>query len=137
MSATLHTARSGLGTEFGLVLRALVGDVAGARGAVLLDRDGNAIDYANDADAITELDLQIAGAQVTLALVETSDFAGRRGLGAPQVLVEGGGGSIMGTIVEPVDAVLLVLVLQRQANLGAAWRRFDAAQSRLAALLGG
>ncbi len=127
----------GLGTEFGLELSALVRAVGGARGAVLLDGEGLAIDYAHDVEAITDLDLQIAGAQVSRVLLETSGFAGRRGLGAPHVLVEGDAGCIMGAVIEPEAAVLLVLVLRRQANLGAAWRRFADTHGRLATLLAG
>jgi hypothetical protein len=130
----------GLQTEFGIVLESLVRDVAGARGAVLIDGEGHAIDFANDADAIDALDLQIAGAQVSIELVLTAGFAERRGLGAPKVLVEGRTGCIMGSVVEPGVVVdeglaMLVLVLRSRANLGAAWRRFDDAHGRLAALL--
>jgi len=130
----------GLQTEFGIVLETLVREVAGARGAVLIDGEGHAIDFANDADAIDALDLQIAGAQVSIVLVDTASFAERRGLGAPTLLLEGEGGCIMGSVVEPgivVDTGLatLVLVLRTRANLGAAWRRFEHAHGRLAALL--
>lgn len=144
MATSVHKSAGrtlgGLQTEFGLVLESLVREVAGARGAVLIDGDGHAIDFANDADAIDALDLQIAGAQVSIVLVRTAGFAERRGLGAPKVLLEGRAGCIMGSVVEPdivVDAglAMLVLVLRSHANLGAAWRRFEDAHGRLAALL--
>ncbi len=132
-----RAAPGGFGTEFGRELAELVQAVAGARGAVLLDREGHAIDFAHDGEAITDLDLQIAGAQVSIELLETTAFADRRGMGTPAVLVEGRTGCIMAAVVEPTDAVQLVLVLWRRANLGLAWRHFDHAQGRLAALLGG
>ncbi|MEZ4383419.1 MAG: hypothetical protein R3A79_18965 [Nannocystaceae bacterium] len=51
-------------SEFGELLAEYLAAVQDCRGAVLTDEDGHPIDYARRRDAISELDLQIVGAQI-------------------------------------------------------------------------
>lgn len=131
----MNPPQMGLGTDFGVVLADLVGAVFGAIGATLIDGDGNTIDFAHDPAAIDDLDLQIAGAQVALALTATVATAGRFGIDAPRLLVEATRGHVMAAGIEWDDGLALVLLMQPRANLGGAWRRFDVAREQLAALL--
>ncbi len=124
----------GVHSEFGVVLGTLVRAVPGARGAVLVDAEGLTIDFANDTEVLDELDLQIAGAQMAIPLLQAAKFALGRGLGASTVLVEGPGGCVVGAIIDDDDATLL-LVLSQRANLGTALRRFGEAHKGLLALL--
>lgn len=131
----MNAATSGLGTDFGLVLADLVGAVYGAIGAALIDGEGNTIDFAHDPSAIDDLELQIAGAQVALALAATTATASRFGIDAPRLLVEATRGHVMASGLAWDEGMALVLVMQPRANLGAAWRRFDVARRELDDLL--
>lgn len=131
------TARitSRFGTEFGTVMAELIMRVPGAYGVVLSDRDGYAIDFAHDPDAIEELEMQIAGAQCGLALLATAASAKHRRLGRCEVMLETTGGSVLGTIVDEGDGLVLVMLLRARAHLGLALRSVEAARVELAALL--
>lgn len=130
---------SHLGTEFGDVLAELVTAVPGALGAVLSDRDGHAVDFALDPARLDALDLQIIGAQLGQALARTHDTAVRHLIGTASVgeavLVEGNGGALLGTIVDPDDRTVIVLVLAPHAAIGRALVHFDRARAAIATLL--
>jgi hypothetical protein len=133
---------SHVGTEFGQVLVDLVVAVPGARGAILSDSLGYAVDYAIDPMQIAGLDLQIAGAQLGLPLSLTHDSILRHlglgsadVLGSPSVLVEAERGALLGALVEPHDRSVLVLMLAPHASLGRALVRFDRARHAIASLL--
>lgn len=51
-------------SEFGELLAEYLSAVDDCRGAVITDEDGHPIDYARRKDAISELDIQIVGAQI-------------------------------------------------------------------------
>ncbi|MBX7082866.1 MAG: hypothetical protein K1X88_26915 [Nannocystaceae bacterium] len=126
---------SHLATEFGEVMAALVATVPGARGAVLTDRDGHAIDFALDAGAIDDLDLQIAGAQCARTLAAMHHLAQRRALGRTAVLVEASAGCLLGATLREADELTIVLVLRARAHLGFALAAFDRACDELARLI--
>lgn len=126
---------SRFGTEFGAVMAELIMRVPGAYGAVLSDRDGYAIDFAHDPEAIEELEMQIVGAQCGLALLATAASAQHRRLGRCEVMFEATRGSVLGTLVDEVDGLVLVMLLRARAHLGLALRSFEAARVELAALL--
>jgi predicted regulator of Ras-like GTPase activity (Roadblock/LC7/MglB family) len=126
---------SHLATEFGQVMAALVATVPGARGAVLTDRDGHAIDFALDAGAIDELDLQIAGAQCARTLAAMQALAQRRALGRTAVLLEATAGCLLGATLRDGDELTVVLVLRARAHLGLALVAFDRACNELAQLV--
>lgn len=124
-----------LATEFGEVMAQVVGRVAGACGAVLTDRDGHAIDYAHDATAIDELDLQIVGAQCSRALLAIEAVARRRGFDRNAVLLEASRGCLLGATLPRTDDLTLVLVLRARAHLGLALREFERACDELERML--
>ncbi len=126
---------SRFGTEFGLVMAQLVARVPGAYGAVLSDRDGYAIDFAHDPSAIAEIEVQIAGAQCGQAMLATAASASRRQLGPCDVMFETAAGSVLGSVVDESDGLVLLLLLQARAHLGLALRNFESARHELAALL--
>jgi predicted regulator of Ras-like GTPase activity (Roadblock/LC7/MglB family) len=131
----MNATTQGLGSEFGIVLAELVAAVFGAIGAALIDGEGNTVDFAHDPAAIDDLDLQIAGAQVALALAATTATATRFGIAAPSVLLEATRGHVMAASLAWDEGMALVLVMQPRANLGGAWRRFAVARRELDALL--
>lgn len=51
-------------SEFGELLADYLSAVDDCRGAVITDEDGHPIDYARRKDAISQLDIQIVGAQI-------------------------------------------------------------------------
>jgi predicted regulator of Ras-like GTPase activity (Roadblock/LC7/MglB family) len=126
---------SRFGTEFGAVMEELLQRVPGAYGAVFSDRDGYAIDFAHDPNAIEEIDMQLTGAQCGLALLATAASAKKRRLGRCDIMFESTGGSVLGTVVDDVDGLVLVMLLRARAHLGLALRNFEAARDQLAALL--
>jgi len=124
-----------LGTEFGRVLAELVDGVPGARGAVLSDRDGYAVDYARDPQRMDGLELQIAGAQLGHPLARTHAVAVRHLIGTSSVLLESDVGALLGAVVDEHEGTVLVLVLAPGASLGRALVRFDRARTAIALLL--
>ncbi len=104
-------------TPFGHVLAAWVRATPGARGAVLVDRCGDAVDYARVPERISDLDLQIFGAQLTFATGIFERWSVRRGFGERAVvLVECTGGAVLATA--PAPGYFAVGVLGRRAGLG-------------------
>lgn len=132
MSAAIE---SRLGTEFGTVLAQLVGAVPGAYAAVMSDREGYAIDFAHDASAVEELEVQLAGAQCGLVLLATAATATRRRLGRCDVMLESSIGSVLGTVVDERDGLVLVLMLRARGHLGLALRGLQDARTRLVVAL--
>jgi predicted regulator of Ras-like GTPase activity (Roadblock/LC7/MglB family) len=123
------------GTEFGAVLAELIARVPGAYSAVLSDRDGYAIDFAFDATATEEIEVQIAGAQCGLVLLATAASATRHGLGRCDVMLETAVGSMLGAVIDEREGLVLVILLRARGHLGLALRNLESARTRLAGLL--
>lgn len=121
-------------SEFGLTLSQLLDRTPGAIGAVLCDGEGDAIDFAHRPAQITELDIQIAGAQVGQAIERIKGNAMLFGLGRfPRCLVECAGGML---IAAPVGSeYIFCAVLSRRANVGKAMQSFEVTQQALIGLL--
>jgi predicted regulator of Ras-like GTPase activity (Roadblock/LC7/MglB family) len=115
-------------SAFARILAELVARIPGAQGAVLVDGEGEAVDYAGRLDPF---DLKLAGAHWQLIL---SDLRGRLELpvlGKPRsVVVRGVSRSF---IVHPLpDGYVLVLVLGRRAGFTAGTRAFAVCTRALA-----
>jgi hypothetical protein len=123
---------SALGTEFGRALEPLM-DVPGALGAVLADDRGYAVDYIRDDDRISELDVQIVGAQLGHALEQLDGTARARGLGAPVVLLEGRDRALLAGPLS--DGFALAFLLRRPANVALAMQRFGVGRDLIGRLL--
>ncbi|MCA9651742.1 MAG: hypothetical protein H6712_08045 [Myxococcales bacterium] len=85
---------SAMRSDFGRVIENLM-DIKGARGAVLVDDDGYAIDYVYDPERMTELDVQLIGAQVGQTVHRMQASAAKLDLGTPLALLEGPSGLLV------------------------------------------
>jgi hypothetical protein len=105
-----------------------VARVPGAVGAVLVDTDGEAVDYAGRRDPF---DLKLAGAHWQIVLRELLSLPSLRPLGTPRaVAVRGERRSF---IVHALpDGYALVLLLGRRAGFAAATRAFEVCERALA-----
>lgn len=123
---------SALRSDFGRVIENLM-DVTGARGAVLVDDDGYAIDYVYDPEQLTALDIQLIGAQVEQAARHMQRSAIKHDLGTAVAVVEGTAGSLL---VGPVGGhYVLTFVLAHGADLGKALPHYEAVRSTIEHLL--
>ena len=121
-----------MGTEFGRVLE-LVVQVPGAAGAVLSDDRGYAIDYVRRGTGLTDLDVQLLGAQVGQAL-ERLDLGLRpRGLRAPVVVLESPRRALLATSVDGTYAMALLILFP--GNFALALQRFEDGRRDMARLL--
>jgi predicted regulator of Ras-like GTPase activity (Roadblock/LC7/MglB family) len=123
---------SAMRSDFGRIIENLM-DVPGAMGAVLVDDDGYAIDYVHDPAAITELDIQLLGAQVGQIVARTQRNADKRDLGAALVLVEGERASLIAAEVG-FDYVL-AFMLRCEAGVAPSLHHFEAVRSTVEHLL--
>lgn len=115
--------------EFGECMAQLLEQLPHARGAVLSDGYGEPIDAAHRIDLISEIDIQIAGAQIGQALARVRTGSTIFGLGAPTVITECDDGMI---IARPLlDEYLLTLVSGGSASLSRALRAFEACAQEL------
>ncbi len=78
---------SAMRSEFGQVIENLM-DVVGAKGAVLVDDDGYAIDYVYDPQQLEAIDIEITGAQIGQTVLLTQRSAARWDLGTPTIVLE-------------------------------------------------
>lgn len=124
---------SRLGTEFGRVLAPLVEHTPGAVAAVLSDEQGDAIDFAHDPEEISDLDVQLLGAQIGQSVLRLHLSARRHRLQAPCLLVEARTSRFVAGAV--ADDYILALLLDRGANVARALEAFDRVRVRLAMLL--
>lgn len=125
--------REHLGTEFAQAMRTMVEAIPGAAGAVLTDGGGEPIDFVHRPDRLSELDLQIAGAQMETSLLRTHESAGAFETGPPVVMIECATGAVVGTVL--ADAYVLTLVIVGRANLARALGRVPECGAELATLL--
>ena len=125
---------SAYGTEFGVALEPLMA-VPGALGAVLSDDRGYAIDFVRDHDRISEIDLQIAGAQLGQALQRLATSVDKLGWRAPFVMLETPQRALL---AGPLwEGFALAYLLQTPANVALALKRFGVGRDRIADLLTG
>lgn len=123
---------SAMRSDFGRVIENLM-DIRGARGAVLVDDDGYAIDYVYDPERMTELDIQLIGAQVGQSVGRMQGSAAKLDLGTPLALLE----SPRGTLVLGPASVYYVLcfVLDPGADPPRLLDHFEAVRSTIEHLL--
>lgn len=121
-------------SEFGDLLARLVERTEGAAGAVMTDDRGDAVDFAFYAEEISELDIQICGAQATQTLFKLDGQSVVFGLGHPwAVLVEARLGRL---VLGPLSReYLMALVLDRHANVARALEHFVEFRAEMAQLV--
>ncbi len=127
------TVRIAADSPFGHALARWVAATPGARGAVLTDDRGEAVDYALCEGRITPLDLQLCGAQLALPVARAEDAARKTGLLLPVVLLEGPTGALLAALVLP--GYYMAASLAQPANLARALRGFENTRRDLATLL--
>lgn len=81
-------------SEFGRLLADYIGRESTARGAVLSDDEGDAIDLAFDPDRTSELEVQILGAQLDRAAGRLTTWVEGRGHGPCEILIEASHGRL-------------------------------------------
>ena len=131
--AALDPVRVAADSPFGHALARWVALTPGARGAVLTDDTGEAVDYAHREGSITPLDLQLHGAQLAHPLERAETSARKTGLLLPTLLVEGSTGAVLAARVLP--GFYMAASLGRPANLARALRGFEDTRRELATLL--
>jgi len=129
-----HGLHTGAGSSFGAVLAAWVAGTPGARGAVLCDDAGDAVDYAHDPTAVSALDIQLVGAQLSFATTVVTRWARRAGLGRDPVTLLECRAAIVVTSA-PATGFFAAGLLGRPANLGRCLRNWDGAMAKVRALL--
>jgi predicted regulator of Ras-like GTPase activity (Roadblock/LC7/MglB family) len=120
-------------SEFGEVLAELVESTPGAWGAVLSDSRGDPIDFAHRRSAISELDLQIAGAQVGQALARLQRTATAHGLGQVDVVIQGSRATLCSA--QLFTDYLVTLMLDHDCNIARATERFSRVRASLRDML--
>ena len=123
---------SAMRSDFGRVIENLM-DIDGARGAVLVDDDGYAIDWVFDPEALTELDIQLIGAQVGQTVNAMERSAAKLDLGNPVALVESDRGHL---VLSPVSVhYVLAFVLGPEVDANRILDHFEAVRSTVEHLL--
>ncbi|MCX4245800.1 roadblock/LC7 domain-containing protein [Paraliomyxa miuraensis] len=123
--------QSALRSEFGRILENLM-IVPGSMGAVLVDDDGYPIDYVFDETIITEMDVQLMGAQLGQIVSLTQASAAKHDLGTAVVLLEGRTNLIAGPV--GLDYTL-AFMMQHEANVAQGLHHFEAVRSTVEHLL--
>jgi hypothetical protein len=119
-------------TTFSPILTDLVARVPGAVGAVLIDTDGEAVDYTG---RLHPFDLKLAGAHWQIVLREFRSLAATRPIGAPSsLLIRAARRSYIAHAL-PEDYAL-VLILRRRAGFTPATRAFAVCERALTAEAG-
>lgn len=104
-----------------------------ARGAVLCDALGDPIDFSYRPDQISELDIQLCGAQLTQVLSQLSASCAAAAMPMELIILEAQKGSLL--TCQLADEFLLVLLMGPRADLGVATRAFKAMAKALLPLL--
>jgi hypothetical protein len=124
---------SRLGTEFGAVLSPMVETTPGAIAAVLSDDQGDAIDFAHDPAEISDVDVQLLGAQIGQTVLALERTYLRHRLGRSALLLESDQHGLLTCALH--EHYVLALLLERRSNVAAAFTAFEMARHRLAGLL--
>ncbi|WAS97727.1 hypothetical protein [Nannocystis punicea] len=100
-------------SEFGHVLADYITREAAARGAVLSDDQGDAVDLAFDESRTTALEVQILGAQLDRAAERLAAWFQDRGRGGCEILIEAshsrlccafvGGAYVLAVVADPAQ----------------------------------
>jgi predicted regulator of Ras-like GTPase activity (Roadblock/LC7/MglB family) len=126
--AAVSPSRDNDASSFSPILIDFIARVPGAIGAVLVDRDGEAVDYAGRVDTY---DLKLSGAHWQIVLRETRAVAMHFDLGATRVLAVRG--ERRSFIVHALpDDYALVLLLGKRAGFTARTRAFAVCERALA-----
>lgn len=120
-------------SEFGRHMADCVMALPAARGAVLCDALGDPIDFAYRNQQISELDIQLCGAQLTQVLHQLSQRCKALAMPMQLIMLEAQAGTLMTT--ELADEFLLVLLLRHKADLSMAMRSFESLSQALLPLL--
>jgi hypothetical protein len=115
-------------SSFSPILHDFVARVPGAVGAVLVDRDGEAVDYAG---RVETFDLKLSGAHWQIVLRELVEIAAKRPIGVPSALAVRAERRSFAVHALP-DGYALVLLLGRRAGFAATTRAFAVCESSLA-----
>ncbi len=81
-------------SEFGQELADFLGRDPSARGGVVSDTEGDAVDFAYCVDRLSELDVQLLGAQLEHAAKRITAWSATRKLGPCEILVEASHGRV-------------------------------------------
>jgi hypothetical protein len=115
---------------FAKILDDLIARIPGAYGAVLVDMEGEAVDYTYTGH-VKPFDLKLAGAHWQIVLAELSTFSSDRALGTARDLVVRGARRSFIMRVLPESYALIVL-LRRRAGFSAIHRAFSVCERALA-----
>ncbi len=119
-------------STFAVILLDLIARVPGALGAVLVDAEGEAVDYAGRLDAF---DLKLAAAHWQIVLTDLRAKAAAHTSGTPRSLVVRGEKRSF-IVHELPEGYTLVLVLSRRAGFTQATRAFAVCERALVAEAG-
>lgn len=97
-------------SEFGRPLADFLELHPQARGAVLSDAEGDAVDFAYREGQLSALDVQILGAQVDRAASRIEVWSAARGYGACEILIEASHGRMCCAFLE--GAYVLAVLLE-------------------------
>lgn len=125
-------ARDTDASTFAAILTDLIARVPGALGAVLVDAEGEAVDYAGRLDAF---DLKLAAAHWQIVLTDLRAKAAAHTSGSPRSLVVRGEKRSF-IVHELPEGYTLVLVLSRRAGFTQATRAFAVCERALVAEAG-
>lgn len=129
----IRAIKSRFGTEFGAVLEPMVETTPGAVAAVLSDEQGDAIDFAHDPNEISDLDVQLLGAQIGQTVLALEKVYRRHRLDEPALLVESAHHGLLACSLR--GHYILAMLLDRRSNVAAAFTAFARATKSLDALL--
>lgn len=120
-------------SEFGRCMAECVLSLPESQGAVLCDALGDPIDFSHRTYQISELDIQLCGAQLTQAIHGLSQACGAVAMLPEVIMIEATRGTLLCT--ELSDEFLLSLLMRPHADLQRAMLRFEGLTGALIPLL--
>ena len=112
-------------TPFTSILEKMIGRIPGAFGAVLVDSEGETVDYAG---LVVPYEIRVTAAYLQIAMRQLEEVSA---LGAPRFMVVRGAKRSVVARALP-DAYVLGLLLRRRAGFNASQRAFSEAERTLA-----
>ena len=114
---------------FRLILNEMLATTGGALAALFLDWEGETVELVCDRD-LDDHSLRIIGAWQGIFLGQLRTLCGNAGFGEPRRFkIEFGETSVLSADVQ--DGYYLVLLVDRNANEGLAWRKLERCRERL------